>query len=83
LKEEFIKVDHDYIVGSAKLAKAAGCEHFSLISSGGANANSWFLYMKVKVSILIHIVFAELRDKEWESFRVKQSEMWKHSVSRI
>uniref|UniRef100_A0A914W7G1 Protein HTATIP2 n=1 Tax=Plectus sambesii TaxID=2011161 RepID=A0A914W7G1_9BILA len=47
-KEGFIKVDHDYIVNSAKVAKAAGCQHFSLISSKDANANSWFLYLKVK-----------------------------------
>uniref|UniRef100_A0A914WA45 Protein HTATIP2 n=1 Tax=Plectus sambesii TaxID=2011161 RepID=A0A914WA45_9BILA len=47
-KEGFIKVDHDYIVNSAKVAKAAGCQHFSLISSTGANPNSWFLYPKVK-----------------------------------
>jgi hypothetical protein len=83
LKEGFIKVDHDYIVGSAKLAKAAGCEHFSLISSQGANANSWFLYMKVKVSILIHFVFAESRDKESKFFRAKRNEMWKHSASHM
>ena len=27
----FIKVDHDYVVDSAKLAKAGGCKHFNLV----------------------------------------------------
>jgi hypothetical protein len=83
LKEGFIKVDYDYIVGSAKMAKAAGVEHFSLISSGGANANSWFLYMKVKVCKLNVWFFAELCDKEWKCLRVRQSEISKHLAFRI
>ncbi|CAG7718512.1 unnamed protein product, partial [Allacma fusca] len=47
-KDGFYKVDHDYVVGSAKLAKAGGCKHFQLVSSGGANKDSWFLYTKTK-----------------------------------
>ena len=44
----FYKVDHDYVMNTAKVAKNAGCKHFSLCSSQGANKNSWFLYMKTK-----------------------------------
>jgi len=47
-KEGFIKVDHDYVVGAAKLAKEGGCKHFHLVSSNGSNKDSWFLYPKTK-----------------------------------
>ncbi|XP_022094045.1 oxidoreductase HTATIP2-like isoform X2 [Acanthaster planci] len=47
-KEGFIKVDHDYTMKVAELAKAGGCKHYNLISSLGANKNSFFLYTKVK-----------------------------------
>ncbi|CAC5397281.1 HTATIP2 [Mytilus coruscus] len=44
----FIKVDHDYVVNSAAMAKSAGCKHFVFISSYGANKDSSFLYPKTK-----------------------------------
>ncbi|KAK1161749.1 oxidoreductase HTATIP2-like [Acipenser oxyrinchus oxyrinchus] len=44
----FIRVDHDYVLNSAKLAKAGGCSHFNLESSKGADKTSSFLYLKVK-----------------------------------
>ncbi|XP_053576344.1 oxidoreductase HTATIP2 [Bombina bombina] len=44
----FIRVDHDYVVKSAELAKAGGCKHFNLESSKGADKKSSFLYLKVK-----------------------------------
>ncbi|MEE6498962.1 hypothetical protein FKM82_003258 [Ascaphus truei] len=44
----FIRVDHDYVLKSAQLAKAGGCTHFNLESSNGANKESSFLYLKVK-----------------------------------
>ncbi|MEQ2299571.1 Oxidoreductase htatip2, partial [Ameca splendens] len=44
----FIKVDHDYVLKSAELAKAGGCTQFHLESSRGADKNSNFLYLKVK-----------------------------------
>ncbi|CAF1234291.1 unnamed protein product [Adineta steineri] len=46
--EGFRRVDFDYIVGAARLAKQAGCKHFHLLSSQGANSQSLFLYTKVK-----------------------------------
>ncbi|XP_058858772.1 oxidoreductase HTATIP2-like [Acipenser ruthenus] len=44
----FIRVDHDYVLNSTKLAKAGGCSHFNLESSKGADITSSFLYLKVK-----------------------------------
>ncbi|XP_062405831.1 oxidoreductase HTATIP2 [Sardina pilchardus] len=46
--EGFIRVDHDYVLKSAELAKAGGCSHFNLVSSKGADKTSGFLYLKVK-----------------------------------
>ncbi|CAF3648737.1 unnamed protein product [Rotaria socialis] len=42
--EGFRRVDYDYVVGIARLAKQHGCKHFHLVSSQGANENSYFLY---------------------------------------
>nr|XP_033784368.1 oxidoreductase HTATIP2 [Geotrypetes seraphini] len=44
----FIRVDHDYVLKSAQLAKAGGCTHFNLQSSKGADKSSSFLYLRVK-----------------------------------
>ncbi|XP_003969822.2 oxidoreductase HTATIP2 isoform X2 [Takifugu rubripes] len=44
----FIRVDHDYVLKSAELAKSGGCTQFHLESSRGADKNSSFLYLKVK-----------------------------------
>ncbi|KAG7327796.1 hypothetical protein KOW79_009402 [Hemibagrus wyckioides] len=46
--EGFIRVDHDYVLKSAELAKAGGCTHFHLESSKGADKTSSFLYLKTK-----------------------------------
>ncbi|XP_064169090.1 oxidoreductase HTATIP2 isoform X1 [Anguilla rostrata] len=46
--EGFIRVDHDYVLKSAQLAKAGGCGHFHLESSKGADKTSGFLYLRVK-----------------------------------
>ncbi|XP_077185468.1 protein HTATIP2 isoform X2 [Paroedura picta] len=44
----FVRVDHDYVLHSAELAKAGGCRHFVLQSTKGADASSSFLYLRVK-----------------------------------
>ncbi|XP_023121843.1 oxidoreductase HTATIP2 [Amphiprion ocellaris] len=44
----FVRVDHDYVLKSAELAKAGGSAQFHLESSRGANKDSSFLYLKVK-----------------------------------
>jgi len=47
-KDGFIKVDHDYVVGVAKVAGEVGVKHFSLVSAAGSNKDSFFLYPKIK-----------------------------------
>lgn len=44
----FVRVDHDYVLKSAELAKAGGCSHFHLESSRGADKSSSFLYLQTK-----------------------------------
>lgn len=44
----FVRVDHDYVLKSAELAKAGGVSEFHLQSSRGADKASSFLYLKVK-----------------------------------
>ncbi|XP_009097830.2 oxidoreductase HTATIP2 isoform X1 [Serinus canaria] len=44
----FVRVDRDYVAQAAELARAGGCKHFVLQSSRGANAQSRFLYLRVK-----------------------------------
>lgn len=46
--DQFVKVDRDYVVNSARVAKKAGCSHFQLVSSTGANKNSFILYSRTK-----------------------------------
>jgi hypothetical protein len=48
LKEGFKKVDYDYIVNSAQVAKKNGCKQFHLVSSSGADKNSFLLYPQIK-----------------------------------
>jgi len=45
----FYRVDHDYVVNSARLAKDGGCSQFHVVSSVGANKDSSFLYNRTKV----------------------------------
>ena len=47
-QEGFKKVDFDYVVNSAKVAQQNGCKQFHMVSSSGANKNSYFLYPKIK-----------------------------------
>lgn len=46
--ETFRRVDFDYIVAYARMAKRSGARRFLLVSSIGANANSSLLYPQVK-----------------------------------
>ena len=48
-----MRVDHDYVLKSAELAKAGGCSQFHLESSKGADKGSSFLYLKVKVCVCV------------------------------
>ncbi|KFO72378.1 Oxidoreductase HTATIP2, partial [Cuculus canorus] len=44
----FVRVDQDYVVQAAELARAGGCRHFVLQSSWGVNQHSRFFYRRVK-----------------------------------
>jgi uncharacterized protein YbjT (DUF2867 family) len=47
-QEAFRKVDHDYTVKVAELAKAAGATRFALVSSVGADPGSRNFYLRTK-----------------------------------
>lgn len=44
----FVKVDRDYVLKAAQIAKQGGCQQFHLLTSQGSNKNSWFLYPRTK-----------------------------------
>ncbi|XP_041366275.1 oxidoreductase HTATIP2-like [Gigantopelta aegis] len=46
--ESFVRVDHDYVIKSAELAKSGGCKHFNFISTKWADRNGTLLYIKTK-----------------------------------
>ena len=50
-KQAFQKVDLDYVVNFAELAKKSGCDHFSVVSSIGADesSNNFYLHTKGKM----------------------------------
>ena len=62
-QEGFVRVDHDYVLKSAELAKSGGCKHFNFISAKWADKTSNFLYIKTKVKMRLH-----LRDFCWVIF---------------
>ncbi|PJZ68496.1 nucleoside-diphosphate sugar epimerase [Leptospira perolatii] len=47
-KENFRKVDYQYVIDFAKAAKSSQITHFSVVSALGADANSFVFYNKVK-----------------------------------
>lgn len=47
-REAFAKVDHDYPVEVARLARAAGAQRMALVSSVGASARASSFYLRVK-----------------------------------
>ncbi|KAJ1721802.1 Oxidoreductase htatip2 [Coemansia erecta] len=47
-KEDYYKIDHDYVLNAAKACKAANVESYSICSSTGADKNSHFLYTRTK-----------------------------------
>ncbi len=44
----FRKVDYQYPLDFAKIGVEVGAKHYGLLSSTGAKASSWFLYMRTK-----------------------------------
>lgn len=50
-QEAFYKVDHDYVVGSAKLGKRSGASRIALVSSIGAGGVAGNFYLRVKTEM--------------------------------
>ncbi|KAJ8299262.1 hypothetical protein KUTeg_023322 [Tegillarca granosa] len=44
----FVKVDHDYVLSAAEIAKKSGCNHFTVMSTQRADKNSSLLYTRTK-----------------------------------
>uniref|UniRef100_A0A8D2BD58 Protein HTATIP2 n=1 Tax=Sciurus vulgaris TaxID=55149 RepID=A0A8D2BD58_SCIVU len=65
--EGFVRVDRDYVLKSAELAKAGGCKHFNLLSSKGADKSSNFLYLQVKGEVEARV--GELKFDRYSVFR--------------
>ncbi|XP_057551111.1 oxidoreductase HTATIP2 isoform X1 [Hippopotamus amphibius kiboko] len=65
--EGFVRVDRDYVLKSAELAKAGGCKHFNLLSSKGADESSNFLYLQVKGEVEARV--EELKFDRYSIFR--------------
>ncbi|XGW08409.1 hypothetical protein V3C99_011048 [Haemonchus contortus] len=51
VQTELYKVDHDYVVNTAKVARAQGVKEFILVSALGASEHSWLLYFKTKGAV--------------------------------
>jgi uncharacterized protein YbjT (DUF2867 family) len=47
-QEAFRRVDHDYVVDSARVAAEAGARHYLLVTAAGADAGSRIFYNRVK-----------------------------------
>lgn len=65
--EGFVRVDRDYVLKSAELAKAGGCKHFNLMSTKGADKSSKILYLQVKGEIEDRV--EELKFDRYSIFR--------------
>nr|XP_022313459.1 oxidoreductase HTATIP2-like isoform X1 [Crassostrea virginica] len=64
-KEGFIKVDHDYVMRTAELARASDCKRFLHVSSTGSDKNSCLLYPQTKGQ-----VEEELKDLQFEHLSI-------------
>ena len=80
MQDGFYRVDHDYVVNSARLAKDGGCSQFHVISSRGANKDSSMLYMKTKVwclfiplLLLITIHYKDISRRCWSALMSRQA----------
>ncbi|XP_062583368.1 oxidoreductase HTATIP2-like [Saccostrea cucullata] len=64
-KEGFYKVDHDYVMKTAEIAKHNGCKHFLHVSSQGSDKNSCLFYTQTK-----GIVEEELQNLQFEHLSI-------------
>ncbi|WP_299981266.1 NAD-dependent epimerase/dehydratase family protein [uncultured Pseudoteredinibacter sp.] len=68
------RVDFDYQLQAAKMAKSAGVEHMLLVSSSGANAASGSAYLKMKGELEI-----EVRQLEFNRLAILQPSLLRGS----
>jgi uncharacterized protein YbjT (DUF2867 family) len=64
-KERFRRVDLEYPLRLAQIARAGGARHFSLVSAMGASRSSPFFYSRVKGELE-----KSLRDLDWPSLAI-------------
>lgn len=69
-KEEFYKVDHDFVLRFAKIAELCKAQKFIVISAMGADANSAFFYNQVKGQM----------EKDLRSLNIPQVEIFRPSL---
>ncbi len=69
-KEEFLRIDQQAVLDFAKACKAAGVQHFSLLSSVGIDANSSSFFLRAKGELVAAIIALD-----FESFNVFQPSM--------
>ncbi|KRX08986.1 hypothetical protein PPERSA_08189 [Pseudocohnilembus persalinus] len=59
-KDVFVQTDYTYPIWGAKLCKSLNIPHYSIVSAGIANPNSWFLYVKTKGQVERDLKLLEL-----------------------
>jgi uncharacterized protein YbjT (DUF2867 family) len=69
-KEEFIKVDFEYVVNFGKLAQKNNAKSFNLVSALGANENSIIFYNRVKGKT----------EKEIINLNIKNTKIYRPSI---
>ena len=51
----FRHIDYDYVVKCAEIAKESGVKQLSIVTSSGASASSFFLYLKTKGEVRVNL----------------------------
>lgn len=54
-KENFYRIDHDYVLAFAKAGQAKGAQHMMIVSSVSANRNASSFYLRAKGEIESHL----------------------------
>uniref|UniRef100_A0A0B6ZEF6 NAD(P)-binding domain-containing protein n=3 Tax=Arion vulgaris TaxID=1028688 RepID=A0A0B6ZEF6_9EUPU len=50
-KEDYVRINKDYVVNSAQIAKEQGCKHFTIITSKGSNKSSFLHALRIKAEL--------------------------------
>uniref|UniRef100_A0A0B6ZBY7 NAD(P)-binding domain-containing protein n=2 Tax=Arion vulgaris TaxID=1028688 RepID=A0A0B6ZBY7_9EUPU len=49
--EDYVRINKDYVVNSAQIAKEQGCKHFTIITSKGSNKSSFLHALRIKAEL--------------------------------